>query len=93
MSCIFIYFDDLNLLNREAILLIFNVITDVVRFEDHRFIICFYYIPNYLFLTPTQPGDGKVNLALMGHLSQAGENHRPPGSNTGEEGGIWVLYT
>lgn len=45
----------------------------------------FYYIPNYLFLTPTQPGDGKVNLALVGHLSKVGENHRPPGSNTGEE--------
>ena len=39
VSCIFIYFDDLSLLNAEAVLLIFNVITDVVRFEDHHFII------------------------------------------------------
>ena len=39
MSCIFIYFDDLSLLNTEAVLLIFNVITGVVRFEDHHFII------------------------------------------------------
>ena len=39
VSCIFIYFDDLSLLNTEAVLLIFNVITDVVRFEDHHFII------------------------------------------------------
>lgn len=37
-----------------------------------------YYIPNYLFLTPTQPGEGMVNLALTGHLSEVWKNHRPP---------------
>ena len=34
-----------------------------------------------------------MNLALRGRLSEVWENHRPPRSKTGKEGGDWVLYT
>lgn len=33
-----------------------------------KVLLFFYYISNYLLLKPTQPGEGKVTLALMGHL-------------------------
>ena len=44
MSCIFIYFDDLCLLIREVIALIFNVITDVVRFGVTILLFVFYLL-------------------------------------------------
>lgn len=33
-----------------------------------KVLLFFYYISNYLLLKPTQPREGKVTLAITGHL-------------------------
>ena len=46
MSCIFIYFENLSLLIREIIPLIFNTITDVVRFGFPILLFVFLFTPS-----------------------------------------------